>query len=86
MNIINTLITKIKNLDQKLKKIMCVGFIISFNLCILATILLFTYEYFYKFPPLFYSGISLLRSSLIFACSFFIGGIGFDTIKNEIDF
>lgn len=84
MNIINTLIAKIKNLDCKLKKIMYVGFIISFSLGILATILLFTYESFYKLPPLFYSGISLLKSSLIFACSFFIGAISFDTIKKEI--
>lgn len=86
MNIINTLITKIKNLDCKLKKIMHIGLIVSFVLCLISTFSLFTYETFYSIPTLFYIGISLFKTSLMFACSFFICGIGFDTIKNEIDF
>ena len=84
MNIINTLVNKIKNLDCKTKKIMRIGLICSFILCLISAFSLFTYETFYSIPTLFYIGISLFRTSLMFACSFFICGIGFDTIKNEI--
>jgi len=78
------LIDKIKNLDKNIKHIMNMGFIFSFLLTIVAVLSLFTYEIFYSTPSLFYSGISLLRTSLMFACTFFICGIGFDTIKKEI--
>ena len=77
------LIDKIKNLDKKVKKIMNIGFIFSFFLSILAVLSLFTYEFFYSIPTLFYAGISLFRTSLMFACTFFICGIGFDTITKE---
>ncbi len=84
MNIINTLVNKIKNLDCKTKKIMRIGLIVSFVLCLISAFSLFTYETFYSIPTLFYIGISLFRTSLMFACSFLICGISFDTIKNEI--
>ncbi len=84
MKIINTLIDKIKNLDKKVVKIMHIGFIFSFILCIISGLSLFTYETIYNLPELFYSGISLFRTSLMFACTFFIFGIGFDTIKKEV--
>ena len=84
MNIIKMLIDKFKNLDKKVKKIMKVGFNFSFILAIISCLLLFTYEFFYSFPNLFYSGISLFRTSIMFACSFIMFGIGFDTIKKEI--
>ena len=83
MNNLNLLIDKIKNLDIKIKKIMSIGFISSFTLCVISTIILFTYEIIYSFPSLFYTGISLLQSSLMFGCTFFICGVGFDTIKKE---
>lgn len=84
MNIIKTLIEKLKNLDNKTKKIMHVGFIFSFILCTLSTLILFTYNSFYNLPDLFYAGISLFKTSLIFACTFFICGLGFDTMLKEI--
>lgn len=83
MKIINMFMNKLKTLDKKIKKIMHIGFIFSFILCIIAILSLFTYEFFYSNPPLFYIGISLFRTSLMFACTFFICGIGFDTIRNE---
>ena len=85
MNIIKTLIDKIKNLDIKVKKIMNIGFKFSFIIAMIAIISLFTYEIFYSIPTLFYAGISLFRTSLMFACTFFICGIGFDTISKEIE-
>ena len=83
MKIVNLLTDKIQNLDNKVKKIMHIGFIFSFALCIIAGISLFTYEIFYSLPSLFYAGISLFHTSLMFACMFFICGIGFDTIKKQ---
>lgn len=84
MIIFKTLVDKIKNLDIKVKKIMNTGFKFSFILAMISIISLFTYEIFYSIPTLFYAGISLFRTSLIFACTFFICGIGFDTISKEI--
>ena len=84
MTIINTLIDKVKNLDKQVFKIMNTGFIFSFILCIISALSLITYKMFYTLPGLFYGGISLFRTGLIFACTFFICGIGFDTIKKEL--
>lgn len=84
MNIFKMLIDKVKNLDIKIKKIMHAGFIFSFILSIVAILSLCTYDIFYSIPTLFYAGISLFRTSLMFACTFFICGIGFDSIKKEL--
>ena len=78
------LFNRIKNLDDKVKKIMHSGFIVSFILCIISVLTLFIYETFYSLPTLFYAGISLLHSSLMFGCAFFIFGIGFDAIKKQM--
>lgn len=80
---IKILIDKIKNLDIKIKRIMNIGFVFSFILAIIAMLTLYTYDIFYSIPALFYAGISLFRTSLIFACTFFICAVGFDTIKKE---
>ena len=85
MNIFLFLKEKVKNLDIKIKQIMYIGFIFSFILCIISSLSLFTYETFYSLPILFYTGISLFRTSLMFACMFFICGIGFDTVQKEIN-
>jgi len=84
MKIIDQLYDKFKNLDKKILKIMNSGFIFSFAILIIAMISLFTYEIFYSLPALFYTGISLFKTSLMFACTFVICGIGFDTMKKEI--
>lgn len=84
MNIFIALFDKIKNLDNKIRKIMNVGFGFSFILCIISVLALFTYETFYSLPSLFYAGISLLQSSLMFGCAFFIFGVSFDTIKSHV--
>ena len=84
MNIFKTLINKVTNLDIQIKKIMRIGFKFSFIITIISVIFLFTYAIFYSIPTLFHAGISLFRTSLMFACTFFICGIGFDTISKEI--
>lgn len=85
MIIFKTFINKIKHLDIKTKKIMRIGFIFSFTLFIISILSLFTYNLFYSIPALFYVGISLFRSSLMFACTILICGIGFDTISKELN-
>ncbi|MCI8344702.1 MAG: hypothetical protein HFJ42_01790 [Clostridia bacterium] len=84
MKFLNILLDKIKNLDAKVVKVMKAGFIFSFIVCILSSMILLTYEAFYSLPTLFYIGISLFRTSLSFAVAFFICGIGFDTVQKEI--
>jgi hypothetical protein len=85
MKFINIFLDKFKNLDIKIIKLMKVGFIFSFILCILSSIILYTYEFFYSLPILFFIGISLFRTSLSFGVTFFICGIGFDTVSKEIN-
>ena len=84
MMILNKLIEIYKNLDKKIKKILHKGIIFSFILCIISVILLLTYQYLYEIPNLFYAGLSLFKSSLMFACSFIMCAVGFDTIKKQI--
>ena len=84
MNFINILSDKIKNLDLKIVKLMKIGFIISFIMCLLSSSLLFTYQFILSMPILFYIGISLFRTSLSFGVTFFICGLGFDTMKKQM--
>ena len=84
MKFINILSDKIKNLDLKIVKLMKIGFIISFILCLLSSSLLFTYQFIISMPILFYIGISLFRTSLSFGVTFFICGLGFDTMKKQM--
>ena len=84
MNVVNKFIEKIKNLDVQFKKILHKGLLFSFALCIISTLILFTYELFYEIPNLYYIGLSLFKSSVMFGCVFIMCAIGFDTIKNEI--
>lgn len=84
MKFINILSDKIKNLDLQVVKLMKFGFIISFIMCLLSSSLLFTYQFIISLPILFYIGISLFRSSLSFGVTFFICGIGFDTMKKQM--
>lgn len=84
MKIIKQLTNKIKNLDKKIIKIMDSGFTFSLILSTISAITLLTYDFFYSLPNLFYIGITLFKTSLMFATMFFICGIGFDTIKKEL--
>ena len=84
MKFINILSDKIKNLDLKIVKLMKIGFIISFIMCLLSSSLLFTYQFIISMPILFYIGISLFRTSLSFGVTFFICGLGFDTMKKQM--
>ena len=75
---------KIDNLEDLIKKIMKYGFYFSFFISIIATSVLFTYEVFYSMPDLYYIGLSLFKTSISFATSFFICGLAIDTIKKQM--
>lgn len=77
------LLKSILNIDKKILRIMKIGLKYSFCFCILATLILLTYEFF-NLPTLFYAGISLLKSGLFFIVTFTICGFAFDKITHEI--
>lgn len=77
------IINKFKNLDDKVKKIMVNGFKFAFLFCIFSAIILLIYD-FYTIPILYYSGTILFKTSLMFFVDFIILGIGFDTIKKQM--
>lgn len=77
------LLKSILNIDKKILRIMKIGLKYSFCFCILATLILLTYEFF-NLPTLFYAGISLLKSGLFFIATFTICGFAFDKITHEI--
>lgn len=85
MKLIHRLVSEIKNFDKKTISILKNGLLFSLFLSLFSTFLLAFYEELFAFPILFKVGISLLRTSLMFAVTFFICAIGFDTIKKELD-
>ena len=85
MNYLKTISNKLNNLDKKIKKIMTIGFKFSLTLSLLAVILLIAYMTLYSLPNLFYIGRTLLHTSLRNICAFFILGVGFDTIKKQLE-
>ncbi len=81
---INAVINKFKNMDIKVKQIMKNGFKFAFASCIFSTVILAIYNYFYMSPILYYSGIILFKTSLMFFADFVILALGFDTIKKQM--
>lgn len=73
----------LKELDIKVKNIMLNGFKFSFLFCMFSALILIIYE-FYMLPVLYYSGIILFKTSLMFFVDFIILGIGFDKIKKQM--
>ena len=83
IHMIRNILEKFNNLDNKVKSIMINGFKFSFAFSILSILILLIYK-FYAIPILYYSGIILFKTSLMFFSDFIILGIGFDTIKKQI--
>lgn len=80
---LKTIVSSIKKLDIKVKNIMTKGFEFSFIFCIFSALILLIYE-FYMLPILYYSGLLLFKTSIMFFVDFIILGIGFDTIKKQM--
>ena len=70
-------------LDNKVKSIMIYGFKFSFIFNILSVLVLLIYK-FYTMPILYYSGLIIFKTSIMFFADFIIIGICFDTIKKQM--
>ena len=76
---------KLKNMDASVIKVTNTGLKICFVLLLFSTLILITYHNF-QYSILFYTGISLFKSTLFFISFFIICAIAIDTIKNENNF
>ena len=84
MKVIRKIKEALKSLDLKTTNLMKNGFKLSFVLILISTYILFTYQFIYKEPNLFYVGISLFKTALSYATAFLMFGLGFSSIKNEL--
>ena len=73
-----------KELDIKVKKIMKYGFIFSLCFCLVATIILLTYETVYASPDLYYIGLQMIQTGLSFMIEFIVCGVAVDKIKKQL--
>ena len=73
-----------KNLDKITSKIMKKGLKFCFGICLIASIILITYNMLKLSPFTYYIGISLLRLSIIFSTEFIICGLVVDGIKKQL--
>ena len=80
---LKTIVNSIEKLDIKVKNIMVKGFEFSFIFCIFSALILLIYD-FYMLPILYYSGLILFKTSIMFFVDFIILGLGFDTIKKQM--
>ena len=80
---IKKIIEKLKNLDDKIKKIIKYGIYFSSLICILACVLLFTYHLEITRVTTYYIGLSLVQLSFVFMIEFIICGLAMDTIKKS---
>lgn len=73
------------SMDDKIKIFMKNGLIFCFILAIVSSLFLLTYDFFYSSITIYYIGFYILKNSILFACTFFAFGIGFNKIKNELN-
>jgi len=82
------MIKKIKNnfkhLDKTIYKIMKYGLYFCFAICLLSVFILFTYDFSFPSPFMYYIGLNLFKLSLIFGIEFIVCGFVVDGIKKQI--
>ena len=71
------------NIDKKTISILKYGVMFCFLLCIISTIILFTYNYIISDPFIYYLGICLFKLSTIFFIEFIICAYVVDGIINK---
>ena len=81
---IKSIINSFKNLENITYKIMKNGIKYCFILCIISSIILFTYKTFLSNPNIYYIGLSLFKLSIYFIVEFIICGFVVDNIKKQI--
>lgn len=75
---------KLSEIDIKILKVMNSGFKFCLFIAIISTLILLTYDYVFKSPILYYSGLLLFKSSLFFFVDFIVCGFAVDTIRKEM--
>ena len=78
------IINNFNHLDKLTFKIMKYGLTFCFAICILSISILFTYDFAFPSPFMYYIGINLFKLSLIFGIEFVICGFIVDGIKKQM--
>ncbi len=78
------LIAIFKAFDKMTFKILKNGLFFCFAICILSVFILFTYDFAFPSPFIYYIGINLFRLSLIFSIEFVVCGFVVDGIKKQM--
>lgn len=78
------IINNFKSLDKITYKIMKYGLTFCFAVCISSVLILFTYDFAFPSPFMYYIGINLFKLSLIFGIEFVICGFIVDGIKKQM--
>lgn len=81
---VNMFIDMIKNLEEKIVRIMKYGFLSALLICAMSALVLVTYEFNPISLDLYYSGLSLFQSGITVAVAFVVCGIAFDTIQKNL--
>lgn len=81
---IKRIINSFKNLENITYKIMKKGIQYCFILCIISSIILFTYKTFLSSPNIYYIGLALFKISIYFMAEFIVCGFVVDKIKKQI--
>ena len=72
------------NFEKITFKIMKYGLQFCFILCLISVFILITYDISFKYPYIYYIGISLFRLSTIFGIEFILCALVVDSIKKQI--
>ena len=73
-----------KSLDKLTFKILKHGLNFCFCLCIMAIVILFTYEVIFVNPILYHIGLSLFKLSIIWGIEFIVCALVVDSIKKKV--
>ena len=85
MCMIKNIIDKISEIEKPVIAIMKKGFKFSYIVCIIAIATLCTYLFLDKSPNLYYIGITLFKTGLMFIAEFVICGMAMDKIKKQLN-
>ncbi len=80
--ILQKIMNLLKNVNEKVMKIMRYGLRFSFLICIIATAILCTYLLFYNDSFLYLLGLTTFKLGMIIGIEFIVCGLSVDAIKS----
>lgn len=78
------IINNFNQLERIAFRIMKYGLTFCFIICIVSVLILFTYDFAFPSPFMYYIGINLFKLSLIFGIEFIVCGFIVDGIKKQL--